>query len=124
HHVLVGLEVRIGLGYREQPAQGRGQLVLGAGQLLHCSWIAGVGLGGGQAADRSTSRSYDGFEGFALVLHVAFGSLNQIRDQVVASLQLHIDLRERVLVAVPGRYQSVVDANEKEDDRDNDAQQN
>jgi hypothetical protein len=120
----LAFQVRIGFCYREQAAQGRGQLVLGAGQLLHCSWIARVGLGGGQPADRGASRRYDGFEGFALVFHVAFGGLDQIRDQVVAPLQLHIDLRERVLVAVTGGYQPVVDGNEKEDYRDNDAQQN
>ena len=53
-----------------------------------------------------------GFQRFALVLHVGLGRFDQVRDQVVAPLQLHVDLRERVLEAVPQADQLVVDTDE------------
>ena len=34
----------------------------------------------------------DGLEGLALVLHVAFGGLDEVGDQVVPSLELDVDL--------------------------------
>ena len=57
----------------------------------------------------------DRFQRFPLVLDVALGHLDQVRDQVVAPLQLHVDLREGVLVAVPQGDQPVVHADD--DDR-------
>ncbi len=41
-----------------------------------------------------------GFESFTLVLEVALGGFDKIRDEVVAALQLHVDLGEGVLEAV------------------------
>ena len=43
HHVLVGLEIRIRLGQREQPAERATELVFGAGQRGHGGGIAGIG---------------------------------------------------------------------------------
>jgi iron complex outermembrane recepter protein len=42
----------------------------------------------------------------------ALGRLHEVRDQVVAPLELHVDLRERVLEAVPQRHQPVVDTDD------------
>ena len=42
--------------------------------------------------------------------HVALDRLDQVRNQVVAPLELHLDLRERVLEAVLERHELVVDA--------------
>ena len=50
------------------------------------------------------------FERATLVGHVALGGFHQIRDQVVSPFELHLDLRERVLVAVLERDKLVVDA--------------
>jgi len=44
------------------------------------------------------------------VLEIAFGGLDQVRDQVVAPLQLHIDLREGVFVTVTQGDERVVAA--------------
>src|SRR5690606_13643283 len=44
HHVLVGLQVGVGLGQREQPPQGLGQHVLRAGQLSHGGRVTRVDL--------------------------------------------------------------------------------
>jgi hypothetical protein len=58
------------------------------------------------------------------VLQVALGRLDQVGDQVVAALELHVDLRERVLEAVAQRYQPVVDPDHPGDERHDDRQEN
>ena len=60
------------------------------------------------------------FQRFPLVLHVALGHLDQVGNQVVAAFELHVDLREGVLVAVPQGHQLVVhpDDNDRQDQED------
>ena len=48
------------------------------------------------------------FERLALVLDIALGHFDQVRNQVVPPLQLHVDLREGILEAVPQGDQPVV----------------
>jgi hypothetical protein len=57
------------------------------------------------------------------VLHVALGGLHEIRDQVVAPLELHVDLRPGFLADVLETDQAVVERDEPEDEDDEDAQQ-
>jgi hypothetical protein len=56
------------------------------------------------------------------VFHVALGHLDQVRDEVVTTLQLDLDLRERVLEAVAKRDQLVEDADHQhaDDEHQND----
>src|ERR1035437_860866 len=65
------------------------------------------------------------FQRLALVGKVSLGSFHQIGDQVIAALQLHIDLRESVLETVAQGHQAIVDRyrpyqQNHYDDRNND----
>ena len=66
----------------------------------------------------------DGFERLPLVLHIALSCLNEIRDEIVAALQLNIDLSKRVFVAVPVADETVVDPDGNEDRNENDPENN
>jgi hypothetical protein len=58
-----------------------------------------------------------GFEGLALVLKVAFGRLHEVWDEVVAALELDINLGEGVFEAVPQSHKLVVlPGDEKQDE--------
>src|SRR5262249_53196519 len=50
--------------------------------------------------------------------------LDQVRNQVVAALELHVDLREGVLEAVAQRHQAVVDGDRPDREGDDDPQKN
>ena len=54
------------------------------------------------------------------MFHVAAGHLDQVGDQVVAAFELHVDLRERIFVAVPQGHQFVVHSydNDYQDQKD------
>ena len=70
-----------------------------------------------------TSRD-DGLERAALVRHVTLGRFDQIRNQVVAPLQLHFDLRERVLITVLERDELVVDSRAPHHGNERDTREN
>ena len=97
---------------------------LRTGQRLHRRGIARIRLGRGQSIHRRTARSGDRLQGIGFVLHVALGGLDQVRDQVVATLQLHVDLRERILVAVARGDETIVDADQPQTDDNDDGEQN
>jgi hypothetical protein len=88
--VLVGLEVRVALGDGEQPAQRRRQCLLGL-----------PGSSRTLRGDRRGARGRDLLEGGLLVRGVALDRVDQVRDQVVTALQLHVDLCPRLLDLVP-----------------------
>ena len=48
------------------------------------------------------------------VLQIALGGFDQIRDEVIAAFELHIDLGEGVLETVPQGDEPVVDADDEE----------
>ena len=100
-HVLVGLQVGIGLGHGEKPAQHAGQLAFRAAQGRHGLRIARVLRGLLSGGSRGVAGLDHGLQRFPLVLHVALGRLDQVGDQVVAAFELHVDLRKRIFVAVP-----------------------
>src|SRR5712664_352412 len=106
------LQVRVVLGNREQAAQALAQHVLGGAGLGRVAGGArrhGIGTGVGH-----------GLEGAALVAHVALRGVDQVGDEVVASLELDVDLRPCFLGPVPGRDQPVVGEHEPKNDQDDD----
>ena len=52
--------------------------------------------------------------------HVTLGALDQVRDEVVAALELHVDLGKGVLVLVPADDEAIVDCNQPEDEQHDD----
>ena len=93
---------------REQRAQGAGQRVLGGGLLGGALCAGGDGRGAGV-----------GHVGQDLLLepHVALDRVDEVRDEVVATLQLDFDLGERLVDPQSLLDQAVVDPDE---DRDHD----
>jgi hypothetical protein len=92
HHVRVGLQVGVGLHQREQSPHGTGQRALGPAQVLHRLGVARVAGRLFETLLRLVARLNDRVQGLPLVLHVALGGLHQVGDQVVASLELNLDL--------------------------------
>src|SRR6185437_7391068 len=109
--VRVRLQVRIALGQGEYLAQRAGELVLGGA-------LRGRSLPGRR--HRGVARLDDGFEGAAFVRRIAFHGLDQVRDQVVSLLELHVDVGERLIDALAHRDEAVVarDHDDREDDDD------
>ena len=102
----------------------RAQRAFGAGQRGHGGGIARIGGRCLHGRHRLVARGDHGFERFTLVLHVALGGLHQVGDEVVAARELHVDLRERVLVAVARADQAVVQRDDEPDGDDNYAKKN
>src|SRR5260221_205674 len=82
------------------PAEAAGESALGDHQLLHRRGIGGIGGGARLHRYRAVARGDHRLEGLALVLDVALGDLDQVGDEIVAPLELDVDLREGVLEAV------------------------
>ncbi len=53
--------------------------------------------------------------------HVGLGRFHKVRDQIMAALELHVDLRERIFVHVPQLHQAVVDGHGEKAEYDDDA---
>ncbi len=98
--VLAGLEVRIGLAQREQLPERAAQHVLRRRLRRHAAALRG---------DRGVARRHHGFERAALVGGIALHRLDQIRNEVVPLLGLHVDVGERLVDPLPHRDQPVVD---------------
>ena len=109
--VGVGLEVRIGLRQRDQPAERAAQLVLGGGDLRRSlrrhRRVAGL--------DHVVERA-------ALVAGVALHGLDQVRDQIVALLELHVDVGKGLADALAERDQPVIGGEREENENDDDAE--
>ena len=87
-------------------------------RVLHGAGIAGIGGGGLGGGIGDVARLGDGFERLAFVFHVTLGGLDEIGNQVVAALELHVDLRVGVFEPVAQGDEFVVTA----DDKANEAQ--
>ena len=98
HDVLVGLEVGVVLDHREQRTQALGQGVLG---LCLGGRTLGAGGHGGRAGVGHLR------QGVLLELHVALDRLDQVGDQVVPPLELHVDLAPGVVDLVAPPHESV-----------------
>src|SRR5687768_3126976 len=89
HDVLVGLELGIVLDHCEELTERAGQRILGPR------------LGGGSLrGDRGRPRLGHLRQDLLLVLHVVLDDFDEIRNQIVATLELHVDLRPGVLQLV------------------------
>ncbi len=115
-HVFARLEIRIGLGESEQASHRPGQHTLRTAEGFHRTGIAGIARRLGESTDRLIAGRNDGLERLTLMGHITFDRLDQIRDQVVSSLELHFDLGEAVLVAILEGDQSVIDADDQHRD--------
>jgi hypothetical protein len=90
---LIGLERRVRLGDRDQPAERAGELGVGVGHLLRI-----VSL---HRAEHARTRLGHLREHRLLVLGVALHRLDEVRDQIGPALQLDLDLtlcRARLLI--------------------------
>ena len=66
-------------------------------------------LGHGAGLLHGRASGGDAVQRLPLVLHVALDRLNQIRNQVVAPLQLNVNLRPGVLHLVPAPHEAIVE---------------
>src|SRR5690606_21464182 len=98
-----GPQLRVALGESEQLTEGGGEGVLRLGLRLRPLG----GLGG-------IARLHHPFEGLLLVSGVALHGFHDIGDQVVTPLELHLDLRPRVVDSVPQLHQAVVEQHHQE----------
>src|SRR5438105_8802351 len=123
-HVLIRLQVGILLEDRQEPPERAAERAFGLREALHRRRIAWLRRRRLRGAHRVAARLDHRLERAALVLHVALDRLDEIRNQVVATLQLHIDLRERVLETVTQRHQAVEDADRPDRERDDHREEN
>src|SRR4030095_3325077 len=109
----VGLQIPIGLRQRDQPAERATQLVFGGRNL--CRSLR---------RHRTVAGFYHLIERAAFVRGVALHGLDQIGNQVVALLELHVDIGKGLADALTERNQSIIRAereeNENTEDADND----
>ena len=107
-HGGVSLEFGVILRDDHELTEGATEAGFRLGEVAHSGWIgrvtrkANVGLRGLRAGfdDRS--------QGAAFMGHVPLRGFDEVRDEVVAALQLNVHLSERVLEAVPQPDERVV----------------
>ena len=78
-------------------------------------------MGGGEG---NVAGLDDGLKRGALVFQVALGDLDEIGNEVVATLQLHVDLGEGVFEAVAEGDEGIVDANGPEGEGGDEGEEN
>ena len=104
--VRVRLQLRVGLGDREEGLEGPGEEVVG-----------GHGLLGALGLQHRRARLAHVLQELALVLRVALHGLDEVRDQVVPPLELHVDIRPRLVGALPQTHEPVVDHDGEPDEQ-------
>ena len=102
------------LGDDHQAAERARQSGLGGTEALDGGGIGGIGGGGLRGGQGDVAGLDDIFERAVLVLEVTLGDLDEVRDQVIAALELDIDLREGVLETVAEGDKPVVDADHEQ----------
>ncbi len=105
---LDGAELRVGFGEREQAFQRAGQHVFGLGL---------VGRAGG--AHGAIAGVDDGFKSAFLVAGVALDGLDEVGDEVVAPLELDVDVSPGVVRGDLETNQAVIHPDQDENDQDN-----
>src|SRR5712692_561950 len=106
-----GAELRIGFGEREEAFQRAGE---------HVFRLCLVGGRGGSHG--AVACIDDAFERVLLVRGVAFHGLDEIGDQVVAALELHVDISPGVVALNFQAHQAVVHADEEDNEQYENAQ--
>jgi hypothetical protein len=105
----VGLEVGIGLGERHEAPERARQRAFGGGL-----------LGRTACCERGVAGLHDRLERAALMGRVALHGLDEVRDEVVPLLQLHVDVGEGLRDPLPERDEPVIGHDAVEDDRNDD----
>jgi len=123
HHILVGLEVGISFGNHHKAAESPREAGFRAGERLHRLWIARVCRRLLPRALCDIPRLGDGFECLALVFEVPFRGLDEVRDEIVSTLELYVDLGKRIFVAVTQSHETIVLPDEKQADNSNENNQ-
>ena len=111
--VLGRLEFRVTLDVDHESAQRAGKGGFGLAGFGGAVGIHGGGAGFG-----------DGLERAAFVGHVALDGFDEVGNQVVAALELHVDLRPGVVDEVAQVDETVVDGDEPEDEGDENTKEN
>ena len=114
HHVLVGFEIGVLLGDDHEAGERAAEAGFGGKQAFHRVAIGGVGGDGGSGGGGDVAGFDHGLERGALVLHVALGGLDEVGDEIVAALELDVDLGEGVFEAIAEGDEGVVDAGDPE----------
>jgi hypothetical protein len=96
---LFSVGIRLGDGH--EASESAGEPCLGSGEFTHHGGIARICSGAATSGLRDVAGGGDSFKRFTLVLHVGLRGFNEIRDEIVATLELDIDLREGIFEAVP-----------------------
>src|SRR5208337_4585270 len=110
---LNGAELRVSLGEGEEAFQRAGQHIFRLG-------LVG-GAGGGHGA---VARVDDGFEGALFVGGITLHGFDEIRDEIVAAFELHIDVRPGVIASDLQPDQAVVHRDAEDHQENEDAQNN
>ena len=74
------------------------------------------------AADRALAGLNDGIQCLFLVGGIAFHRLDQVRNEILALFQLNIDISEGLIAALALGDQAIVNADHKDDEQDDQAQ--
>ena len=111
-HILTGFEIRIGfhgdIEFAHRPAQGG----FSPRQLLHLD-AAGVAFTQSfENGRRIVAGGNHCIQRLPLVIHIAFGDLHQVGDEVVAPFKLNFDLGERIQKTVFQGNKAVVDVDD------------
>jgi hypothetical protein len=108
--VVVGLELRIALDQAQKSARRLAERRLG-----------GTGLGRSRRGDGGVARLHHLGERLLLVAHGVLHDLHQVGNEIVAALELDVDLAPRRLRLVAAADQAVVDGDRPQRDQDDDA---
>src|SRR5208337_3307570 len=110
---LDGAELRVGLGESEKAFQRTGQHVFRRGLI--------GGAGGGHGA---VARVSDGFKSALFVGGVTLHGFDEIGDEIVAALELHIDVRPGIVATYLQPDQAVVHRDAEDQQENEDSQNN
>ena len=111
--VLVGFEIRVGLAQREELPERPGQCILGSGLRRDVS---------GRGGNRRIARPHHGFERTPLVSSIALHRLDQVGNEIVALLGLHVDVGEGLVDPLAQCNKPVVNHHDPERDQDDHAE--
>ena len=92
------------------------------GDFLHGGGIGRIGRGLLPRGDGAVAGRDDFIERATFMRHVTLRRLDEIGDEIVPALELHIDLRELILEIVPQRDEPVVNADAEATDHQHDAE--
>ena len=108
---MIRLQLGVVLDDGKERAEGSGEGVLGLGLF---GWPLRAG------GDRIGAGVRDIGEDLLLELHVALDRVHEVRDEVVATLELDLDLGEGFVDPEPPLNEAVVDPDHEDDDQDDD----